>query len=632
MNWIVKSQVAMNMSKTRRINLKPAEKAIRPDAPILTTKDDKSTVEWKHINWRKLEKRVYKLQKRIYRASSRGDVKAVRRLQKTLMKSWSAKVLAVRRVTQDNQGKKTAGVDGIKSLTPKQRFTLVAKLKLSSKCRPTRRVWIPKPGTEEKRPLGIPTMYDRALQALVKMALEPEWEARFEPNSYGFRPGRSCHDAIEAIFTAICNKPKYVLDADIAKCFDRINHKALLDKINTFPTIRRQIRAWLQAGVMDKLQYQQTSEGTPQGGVISPLLANIALHGMESRVKQYAETLPTRAGYGKKVNRASLSLIRYADDFVILHEDVTVVQRCQSIISEWLKGMGLELKPSKTRLTHTLNQCGNEQPGFEFLGFNIRQFHVSKNHSKLGFKTIITPSKEKQKIHYKRIASIIDDHKAMPHTALISRLNPVIRGWSNYYSTTVSKKTFAAIDNLMYPKLKAWANHRHPNQSAEWVSKKYWQSIGGDNWVFATNQKGENPMRLHSHTETKIVRHVKVKGDASPYDGNLIYWSSRMSNHPELSTRMSLLLKKQKGKCTHCGLYFRELDLLEIDHIIPLSKKGKDEYKNLQILHKHCHDTKTTEDDSVGGTHDKRQVIEEPDEVKVSRPVLKTSGSREGVA
>lgn len=620
------------MSKTRPVNLKPAEKAIHLDKPTLRLKKDKSTVEWKHINWRKLEKRVYKLQKRIYRASSRGDVKAIRRLQKTLMKSWSAKVLAVRRVTQDNQGKKTAGVDGIKSLTPKQRFALVAKLKPNSKCRPTRRVWIPKSGGKEKRPLGIPTMYDRALQALVKMALEPEWEARFELNSYGFRPGRSCHDAIEAIFTAIKQKPKYVLDADIAKCFDRINHKALLEKINTFPTIRRQIRAWLQAGVMDKLQYQQTSEGTPQGGVISPLLANIALHGIENRVKQYAETLPTRAGYGKKVNRASLSLIRYADDFVILHEDITVVQRCQSIISEWLKGMGLELKPSKTRLTHTLNKYGNEEPGFEFLGFNIRQFQVGKNHSKLGFKTIISPSKEKQKIHYKRIASIIDDHKAAPHSALISRLNPVIRGWSNYYSTVVSKKIFATIDNLMYPKLKSWAKRRHPNQSWEWISNKYWQTIGGDNWVFAKKQEGKNPMRLHSHTETKIIRHVKVKGEVSPYDGNLIYWSSRMGTHPEANIRMSILLKKQKGKCTHCGLYFRDSDVLEIDHIIPLSKKGKDEYKNLQILHKHCHDIKTTEDGSVGGTHDKRQFIEEPDEVKVSRPVLKTSGSREGIA
>src|SRR5919199_23164 len=278
----------------------------------------KTTAEWRLINWRKLERRVFKLQKRIYRASQRGDIKALRKLQKMLMNSWSAKTLAVRRVTQDNQGKKTAGVDGVKSLTPKQRLDLVTKLHLGTKASPTRRVWIPKPGTEEKRPLGIPTMKDRALQALVKLALEPEWEARFEPNSYGFRPGRSCQDAVEAIFLAISQKAKYVLDADIAKCFDRIDHEVLLNKLNTFPTIRRQIRAWLKAGVMDGKQLFPTSEGTPQGGVISPLLANIALHGMENRIKQYADTLPTRSGRGKRDNRSSLSLIRYADDFVIL--------------------------------------------------------------------------------------------------------------------------------------------------------------------------------------------------------------------------------------------------------------------------------------------------------------------------
>lgn len=231
----------------------------------------KTTVEWQVINWRKLERRVYKLQKRIYQSSQRGNVKAVRRLQKTLMKSWSARALAVRRVTQDNRGRKTAGVDGVKTLTPKQRLVLTNDLKLGPKVSPTRRIWIPKPGTEEKRPLSIPTIQDRALQALVKLALEPEWEARFEPNSYGFRIGRSCHDAIEAIFNAIRYKPKYVLDADIAKCFDRIDHQALLQKLNTFPTLRRQVRAWLKAGVIDSKQLFSTSEGTPQGGVITPL-------------------------------------------------------------------------------------------------------------------------------------------------------------------------------------------------------------------------------------------------------------------------------------------------------------------------------------------------------------------------
>lgn len=284
-------------------------------------KDVESTVEWKHLNWAKLERRVYKLQKRIYKASSRGDVKAVRRLQKTLMKSWSGKCLAVRRVTQDNQGKKTAGVDGVKLLTPKQRVALVANLKLGSKVQPTRRIWIPKPGKDEKRPLGIPTIHDRALQTLVKQAIEPEWEAKFEPNSFGFRPGRSCHDAIEAIYLSIRQKSKFVLDADIAKCFDKINHSALLKKLNTSPTTRRQIRAWLKSGVVDNQQFQETLEGTPQGGVISPLLANIALHGMEERIKRFAQTLPG----GKRENARNISLIRYADDFVIMHKDLFVV-------------------------------------------------------------------------------------------------------------------------------------------------------------------------------------------------------------------------------------------------------------------------------------------------------------------
>jgi RNA-directed DNA polymerase len=516
------------------------------------------------------------------------------------MKSWSARALAVRRVTQDNTGKKTAGVDGQKSLSPTARLKLVNNLKLGSKVSPTRRVWIPKPGTEEKRPLGIPTMKDRALQALVKLALEPEWEARFEPNSYGFRPGRSCQDAVEAIFASINKKPKYVLDADIAKCFDRIDHETLLRKLNTFPTIRRQIRAWLQAGVMDGKQLFHTSEGTPQGGVISPLLANIALHGMEERVKQYAETLPTRSGKGKRDNRSSLSLIRYADDFVILHEDITVVQRCKEIISGWLRDMGLELKPSKTRLAHTLIQCEQEKPGFNFLGFRIQQFPVGKYHSKQGFKTIITPSRDKQKVHYDQIASLIEAHKAAPQAALISRLNPIIRGWANYYATVVSKVTYSDIDDLTYQKLRAWAKRRHPNKSGEWVSKRYWHSLGGDNWVFATRKEGENPLWLLNHADTPIVRHVKVKGESSPYDGNLVYWSTRMGNNPEMPNRVSKLLKKQKGKCTHCGLFFRENDVMEVDHRIPKSKGGRDSYENRNLLHRHCHDTKTVNDGSLG--------------------------------
>ena len=564
----------------------------------------KTTVEWNQVNWRKLERKIYKLQKRIYRASQRGDVKTVRRLQKMLMNSWSARALSVRRVTQDNQGKKTAGVDGLKSFTPKQRLTLIGELNLGCKVSPTRRVWIPKPGTEEKRPLGIPTMKDRALQALVKLALEPEWEAQFEPNSYGFRPGRSCHDAIEAIYTSINQKAKYVLDGDIAKCFDRIDHKALLNKLNSFPAICRQIRAWLKAGVMDNMQYFDTSEGTPPCGVISPLLANIALHGMENRIKQafpkMTHTMRETWYHKKGTDFKSPQLIRYADDFVILHDDITVVQGCREIISEWLKDMGLELKSSKTRLAHTLRRHEQEEPGFDFLGFTVRQFAVGKYHSKHGFKTIITPSKKKQKVHYDQIANVIETHKAAPQAALISQINPIIRGWTNYYATVVSKECYSEQDYLMYQKLEAWAKRRHPQKGGKWVANKYWQAIKGDNWVFATKKDGNPNLRLLAHADTPIVRHVKVKGESSPYDGNLVYWSTRMGKNPEMPKRVTTLLKKQKGKCTHCGLFFREDDVLEVDHKIPKSQGGKDIYDNWQLLHRHCHDTKTTSDGSPG--------------------------------
>ncbi|MBE9141679.1 group II intron reverse transcriptase/maturase [Planktothrix mougeotii LEGE 06226] len=561
------------------------------------TLNKNQTVEWKDINWRKLEKVTFKLQKRIFQASSRGDVKAVRKLQKTLIRSWSAKCIAVRRVTQDNQGKNTAGVDGIQSLTPKQRMSLVGRLKLTGKVKPTRRVMIPKPGTTETRPLLIPTIDDRALQALVKLALEPEWEAKFEPNSYGFRPGRSCHDAIGAIFSSINQKAKYVLDADISKCFDRINHKALISKIHTYPTLNRQIKSWLKAGYCAGKEPFPTHDGTPQGGVISPLLANIALHGMEERVKQYAETLKGE----KQSNRNALSLIRYADDFVIIHEDLKVVKKCQEIIADWLSDLGLELKPSKTKITHTFNEIDGNV-GFEFLGFHIQQHKVgnyrcakNKKGTPLGFKTLITPSKTKIKTHLVKIAEVIDTHKTAPQAALISKLNPIIRGWSNYYSTVVSKETFSKVDHLICDKLRAWTRRRGKGS----INKdKYWRTVGDRNWCFST----EDGLELITHVSTPIVRHTKVRGKASPFDGNWIYWSKRRGEYPETPKRVATLIKKQKGICPHCGLYFTSTDIVEVDHIQPTSLGGKDTYENLQLLHKHCHDTKTAKDSSLAKT------------------------------
>ena len=555
-----------------------------------------NTVEWNQLNWRKIHKAVFKLQKRIYRAYVNGDVRKGRRLQKTLIKSYYNRLLSIRKVSQDNQGKKTAGVDKIKSLTPKQRLAMAENLKPGDKAKPIRRVWIPKPGKKEKRPLGIPVMRDRAVQALVKAALEPEWEARFEPNSYGFRPGKGAHDAIGAIFNSIKQKAKYVLDADIAKCFDKINYIKLLNKLNTFPTLRRQIRAWLKADICDFVKHDKTpnQEGTPQGGVLSPLLANIALHGMEERIKEYAATWKEC----KRDNQRSLSLIRYADDFVIIHENIEVIKHCQKIISDWLAEYDLEIKPEKTRVVHTLNGYQGNKPGFNFLGFNIRQYPVGKYQSgkdgrgmKLGFKTLIKPSDESIKRHYAKLAEIIGNYNTAPQKALISELNPEIRGWSNYYKTVCSKETYSKVYNLLYKRLMRWSYRRHPNKNKHWIIDKYWTKIGNDNWVFG--EKGG--ITLLKHTKTAIVRHVKVKGETSPYDGNKTYWATRMGLHPELKNSVARLLKKQKGKCHWCKLTFQDGDKIEKDHIIPKSIGGniKD---NLQLLHKHCHDTKTKED------------------------------------
>ncbi len=583
--------------------------------------------EWNTLPWKAFERQVFKLQKRIYQASRRDDVKTIHHLQRLLMKSWAARCLAVRRVTQDNRGKRTAGVDGVKALTPHQRMQLATSLRLPQKAKLLRRVWIDKPGATEKRPLGIPVMQDRAEQALAKLALEPEWEAKFEPNSYGFRPGRSCHDAIQAIFTALRLNPKYVLDADIAKCFDRINHQALLNKLHTFPILRHAIKAWLRAGVLDGEELFPTIEGTPQGGVISPLLANIALHGLETFIRDSFPGTYQKQTYWKPY------VFRYADDFVVLHRDLAVIEEVKQMVNAWLADMGLELKPSKTRMTHTL-QLHEGNVGFDFLGFHVRQYPAGKTHSArmphrgqkssvLGFNTIITPSPESQRRHQQALREVIHVYKMAPQFALITRLNPLIQGWSNYFSTVCSKDTLAKMDHLLYLKLRRWARFRHAHKPQRWIVKRYWHTREGQHWNFATKQGAA----LLKHAATAIERHVKVKGAKSPFDGDWVYWASRLGHHPELPRRIASLLRKQRGKCTWCGLFFRDGDLPELDHILPAALGGKDVYENWQLLHRHCHDAKTTQDGSgpVRGAQDKSHAVEEPDEAKVSRPVLKTS-------
>ncbi|OZH51318.1 DNA polymerase, partial [Hydrocoleum sp. CS-953] len=509
------------------------------------------TLKWKDINWKRVEKNVFKLQKLIYRASSRGEIRKMRKYQRLMTSSYYARLLAVRRVTQDNQSKKTSGVDGIKNLPPMQRFNLVNLLSSRYlKATPTPDVSIPKPGKDEKRPLGIPTMYNRALQSLVKLGMEPEWEARFEPNSYGlFR--RSTHDAIEAIFDSIKQKPKYVLDADISKCFDRINHDALLEKMGKTP-YRRLIKQWLKSGVFDKNKFLDTVEDTPQSGVISPLLANIALHGMEERLMEFAKTIDLKRANGSQkgwqCKVKSLSLIRYADDFVILHEDIKVVLQAKAVIQEWLNQVGLELKPENTRIAHTLEEYEGNKPGFDFLGFTIRQGQVKSTEQ--GFKTLIKPSSKSIKAHYRKLADICDQNKNAPTKALIARLNPMIRGWANYYSTVVSKEIFKEMDNRLWKRLWRWANRRHPNKSKTWVREKYFPNVKETrNWIL-----NDGEYILNQHSDVPIIRHIKVKGNKSPYDGDWTYWSSRIGKHPGMRKEVTTLLKRQKNKCATCGV------------------------------------------------------------------------------
>ncbi|HJZ59528.1 MAG TPA: group II intron reverse transcriptase/maturase, partial [Gemmataceae bacterium] len=569
------------------------------------------------------ERDVFKLQKRIYRASARGDTKAVRRLQKLLLDNRAAKLLAVRRVTQDNSGKNAAGVDGVKSLPPRARLALAASLRLSGEADPVRRVHIPKPGSEELRPLGIPTIHDRALQTLVRFALEPEWEARFEPNSYGFRPGRSCWDAIQAIYIAVGRKDKYVLDADIAKCFDRIDHEALLRKVNTFPALARQLRAWLKAGVLDGDSLFPTGEGTLQGGAISPLLANIALHGLEALLK---ERFPRRSVPGTRSSTPPPDVVRYADDFVVLHKDREVVEQCQQVVAEWLRGMGLELKPSKTRIGHTRREVGG-RAGFDFLGFTVRQFPAgasrsgcNTNGTKLGFKTSIRPSKESMKRHYARLREVIERYQDAHQVTLIGSLNPLIRGWSNYFSIGNSKRSFSKIGTVLFRRLLRWCYRRHPGKGKKWVVERYWRIVPGQGWRF---ENRTFRLRLERHESTQIVRHTKVQGARSPFDGDWLYWSSRLGHYPGVMPWVALLLKRQRGTCPRCGLYFEHGDATEVDHVQPRSEGGGGKMSNLQLLHRHCHHGKTSQDKR--GVHDKYQGTEEPDAGKLARPVLEPS-------
>jgi RNA-directed DNA polymerase len=461
-----------------------------------------------NLPWNAWEQQVVHMQKQIAQASKLGDTQAVHHLQQRLMEAEAARWLAVRRVTEQSQGKDTAGVDGVKALTPKERQAMADAIHPKhwnhQRPMPVRRVWIPKAGTAERRPLAILPMIDRCKQALVKLALEPEWETRFEPHSYGFRPGRGAHDAIAAILAVIERRPTFVFHTDIESAFDHVNQSMILDKLQTFPVLRQAINAWLTAGVMDGNTYFSSETGIAQGGVLSPLLMNVALHGMEAVAAE--GTINGRM-------REQPLLVRYVDDFVILHTDLKEVQAAVKRVRQWLATMGLHLHADKTRITHTLTPSQG-QVGFDFLSFTIRQELGEKNpggkkkqarlpgektivpshmrqpvpqeHSLL-VKTIITPRQEASKRHLAAIAQRLQQLQTAPQAQVIAELNPLILGWATYYNEFVAASTMSRYDDLVEQRLLTWASQRHPGKTRDWLLNCYWHPIGERRRVFATH-------------------------------------------------------------------------------------------------------------------------------------------------
>lgn len=500
-------------------------------------------LDWDQVDWATVERDVRRLRQRIFTASREGDLRSVRRLQKLMLRSRSNALLGVRRVTEVNAGRKTAGVDGKVALMASHKAELVGWVQRHQRGSspwtpmPVRRVFIPKAGGKQ-RPLGIPVIADRALQAVALNALEPEWEARFEARSYGFRPGRGCHDAIEAIYsTGKGSRAKrvWVLDADLAAAFDRIDHDHLLDQLGTFPA-RERIRAWLMAGVLDRGRFAPTGEGTPQGGVISPLLLNVALHGMEDAagVRYLSGTHVGHTAPGSPV------VVRYADDLVALCHSREQAEQVKARLAEWLTPRGLTFNEDKTRIVHL-------SEGFDFLGFNVRRYPNGK--------LIIKPSKAAVKRFRSRLRTEMRHLRGGNAAMVISRLNPILRGWAAYYRTVVSKHTFVSIDSHLWWLTFKWAVRSHRNKPKKWVVARYYGAFNparSDRWIFGDRASGAY---LTKTAWTKIVRHQMVDGFASPDDPDrTAYWAARKRRRTPPIDRWGLVqLERQHGRCPLCG-------------------------------------------------------------------------------
>lgn len=508
-----------------------------------------SSLAWKSINWPLVDSRIQRYQTRIFKASKENNIQKVQSIQKRLLKSFDAKLVAVRRVTTVNHPKITPV--GERLIADSQKEKLVKKLRLDGKALPIRPFYMDKKGKKaENLPLLIPTVRDRAKQALCLIALEPEWEAKFEKNSYGFRPGRSCHDAIKAVFLSLRNNSeenhfhKYILDAEITKCFDQIDHQYLVDKLNTLPEMESQIKAWLKAEVLESFldNYQETKTNTienileiPKGEIISPLLANIAFHGLENHIKEWICTKPSFAEtnrYGKNARPKSLSLIRYANDFVLIDKDQRIIQEAKREISSWLlNGPGLKLNQKKTFIRDS-NQ------GFNFLGFTFITIRKGKK-----VRAKIYPSRKSQAFLLQKIRDILKKNLSVSAYKLITILRPIILGWANYFRYSESTKVFHKLTHLIFQKLRGWVFRRDTRNGRKIVKQRYFPTgkeyyFDGkkhkDNWVLNGRIKSKNQSIKENWLPhivwVKSEKWVKIKSDQSSFDGDNLYWSKRTIN------------------------------------------------------------------------------------------------------
>jgi RNA-directed DNA polymerase len=562
---------------------------------------------WLQIDWPSIENQVYILQENVYQRSMLGL--NVYTEQESLINNPACSLLAVRRVAQNNQGKNTAGVDGVKSLSHRNMLALSYVLKLDGQSRNVKRVYIPKPGSDKKRPLGIPTLMDRAKQALAKIAIEPEWEAKFEETSYGFRPGRSAHDCTWRLWNSLHRANKWVLDGDIEKCFDRISHQYILNKLN-FPSgsiLEWQVRAWLQAGIVEPgcKGANPNYMGTPQGGVISPLLSNIALHGMITECREHVSTT-----CGKDAAKY-LKIVRYADDFVVLGRSEKDIMEAQKAIENFLSKVGLNISKAKTRILYTghSDKDGNKDNTFIFLGLSYKHLKVTSRHkevkinaySHFSYTLSILPSQKALKSHFAQVKFIIKNSRTPE--ILIKRLNPVIRGWVNYFciSTARTNKQVGKYNTRLWKLISAWQKRTYGSKKKD---LKLWGNRVGDKWCLYYYPKGSiKKVFLHKYSEAhySVRDYIPVQGTKSPFDGNIKYWTKRLPSYARAGDLHVKLLSRQGFKCALCHKPFRYSDekIYEIDHVIRIADGGTNQLRNLQCVHPICHQIKTAKENSV---------------------------------